>query len=271
MKSVQSILQKIVLSSAVTFGCGFLPCSGNDSNCGEGEICVENACVPQESGKNKSDEENDLDSIFSQQVYANAQGEASIYSPRGDFTFEVKDLYSGEPLPATTMNFMQGEGFSLLTLGKEGYVQQLDIIPPDSSPVRDRENKRVIGLLPSNQQHVLIFDYYFSSHQEEVLTLNNYQQWAEDAYIFQGCVTREELEEGREYTMALISLVSAFGPADYFKLITKVYGALLEAGDLGILNTLPYEKYKVYEPLNFTAPPLFEGVVEESDEEPCPE
>ena len=289
MKSLQSIIQKynvkhsvksssgtllsasrnIFLSSALVLGLSScLPCYGNDSNCAEGEICVENACVLQEmkeDGKNSFGEDS---GIFSQREYANEQGEAVISSPQGVFAFVVQDLYSGELLPTTEMDFIQGNGFSLLTLGKAGYIKQLEIVSPDA-PGRASERRRTVGLIPSNAQHVTIFDYYFSSHQEEVLALNNYQLWAEDAYFFQGCVTKEELQQGRDYTMALFSFLSPFGNTDYFKMIAKVYGAVLEATDLGILDTLSYDRYKVYDPLNFTAPPLFEGVANEEIDDGC--
>ncbi|MBI2666418.1 hypothetical protein HYX13_02285 [Candidatus Woesearchaeota archaeon] len=274
-KNLFSPLQRIFLSSVLALSStACLPCYGNDSNCGDGEICVENACVLEDSDaqrRGKGGHGTSSAGVFSATNLTDAYGETAFSSSLGDFSFAVEDAYTGERIPETEVAFLQGEGFSLLTLGKSAYVQQLEIVLPET-PLREAASPRTFSLMPAQYQEVTIFDYYFSSHQEKVLALNNYQQWAENAYDYKGCFTREELQSGRAntfYALAVLSLVTGFSETPFFKAISTIYGGILDAEELGILNTLPYATYKVYDPLNFTSPPLFEGITEGEAEEDC--
>ncbi len=195
-----------------------------------------------------------------------------VYFPhRGEDTFPVSivDALSGDPLSEVEVTFFEAENFLAFTAEKEGYHPHFEAFPnpprPSSyalltlpSPAREARNLEYsFRLISRAYEELTLFSYYFDEQPEKVTALEEYVLWATSAYAYRGCKTREELQQSREDTFTLFSLV--FGGEPSFLVLSATYEGILRAEELGFLDSLPEDFYQEYDPLNFTAPSLLKA------------
>lgn len=236
--------------------------------------CADEEKVPEhfqrESGGDGGGERISENGVLVTSKTTSSSGE--IYFPRqnGDTSpVSVVDTLSGDPLSEVEVTFFEGENFLAFAAEKESYHPHFEAFPNSArsssyalltlpSPAREgRSLEYSFRLISRAYEELTLFSYFFEENPEKVTALEDYVQWATSAYAYRGCKTREELQQSREDTFTLFSLV--FGGEPSFLVLSATYEGILGAEELGFLDSLPENFYQEYDPLNFTAPSLLKA------------
>ena len=169
----------------------------------------------------------------------------------------VTNSQDGSPVGGASVSFVDADGFEAFLVSAPGYISSFKVFPHNSS--HDFE------LLPATEKQFTVFDYYFAEHPEDAAAWTNYLDWAEETYVYSGCMTREEMKQAREDTVKLISLLTGGNPV--IKIVSTVLDGVVKLEEWGLIDTLPDPIYHIYEPMSFVAPGLAVGAVVEDETE----
>ncbi len=171
-------------------------------------------------------------------------------------TIVVKDKNTGEKINNAGVTFLDGKGFELFQVYKQGYVPALGVYAHNS--------EHEIDLVNENYNSLTIFSYYFDKNPQEYNALEKYEAWAGNNYLYVRCSTKEEMKKGQEWYAKGLSYFFSYylGGVD----ASKVWGALsfvLEklgaAEKLELYDNFPDEVYHIYQAANFTGPVYLKG------------
>ena len=236
---------------------------GNDFDCEGDDFCVNNLCVNASGIPSNSADSGSSDSILESYkggipiktgttdlegriLFKDAQTE-------DDVLIQVNDVHKGDVLNNVRVDFFDGNGFEGFLLQKSGYVVHFEVFPHNSG--------HEFNLVPGNFKQLTTFDYYHDENPTAYGSFLNFIGWAKNNYVYRGCMTKEELIKGREDTMAVFSyaFTGNVGLGGLIKFAATVIDKILGLEEKGIIDTMPYDTYDVYDPLHFTAPPILEG------------
>lgn len=251
----------ITLLSVAMIGCGTKEDSGEgsicatDYDCAGDLVCEQNRCVSSGSSSGVSPSGNVPDYKNGAAIHKEKTSNGIVtfvdQQTKEDVVISVTDQ-QGKGLEDVIVTFIDGKGFEAFTVEKKGFISQVDVFAHNSG--------HDFRLVSASAQDFTVFDVYFGNNPEKKTAFDSYVAWAKNAYAYRGCMTREELEKGRKDTLAIVA--SAFsgqpGLAGLYRVVATAYERILKLQEWSLLGDLE-EVYDVYEPLDFTAPPLFQG------------
>ncbi len=261
----------LYLSTAFYTGSCQPPCRGNDSNCLPEEICVEDTCVPAEENSSwpnhsESWEKYKFFDYGSTAVFSGVTDAAGEFSLPGDDSSSVKVVdRDGLALSGVDVTYFRNPSFRGFQFAESGYLANFTLLPPVSSPARNHSETNTpsedsgleFTLISGDYLHSTLFSFDQSSHPQEVLAFDYFTRWARDeAYLYEGCLTREDLLTARERTSWLLSY---FGTSSFFSVLNFVVDTFMDLEEAGFHSTFPEEAYDIYASLNFTSPNLLRG------------
>jgi len=236
---------------------------GNDYDCSGDDLCVNNHCVGSSgapSGSPGSISESYHGGISIKTGTTDLEGRLLFKDAQtgDDVLVTVRDSNTHKGLEKTSVNFFDGNGFEGFLLQKQGYVGHFEVFPHNSG--------HDFNLVSGNFKQLTVFDYYHDENPGTFDAFYNFLGWAKNSYIYRGCMTKEELVKGREDTMAVFSyaFTGNAGLGGLIKVVATVLDKILGWEEKGFIDTMPYDTYDVYDPLNFTAPPILEGRAEKT-------
>ena len=166
------------------------------------------------------------------------------------------NVKTGRPARSAIVTYVDGNDFEGFFFGENRryskFLPSINIFAHNSA--------HQIQLVPrgfeAEYRDLTMIDYIVNNDQQSD-PLINYLSWAQQGgYVYEGCKTREQLQQDREYSMMILSLIKG-GPA--FKLILRALENVSTLEEMGIFTSESSLAYHIYAPVNFTAPQYFEG------------
>ncbi len=197
----------------------------------------------------------------------NGEGNVSFIDEQDGsiISINVKDSDTGINLAKVNSIFADGNDFAGYLCQKEGYISFFDVSDEMSEEFAAetdlaKTKQKNVAMQSQKYSEATIFNYYFDTNPTKYYALEKYADWAENGgYAYVKCVTKEELKEQQDRAGMILSLAQEVHPHPFFTIVNTILNGIIKLEEWGILNNLTAPVYNVYEPLNFTGYPIYEG------------